>query len=143
MSSTVKSKVECVSCGTTAIRRANCSRDIVFSETPSSAIWPRAGVNVPASSRRNVVLPDPFGPNSDDHRAGPRRGPVDKQIASGAAEQRLDRGQIVGGAPRSRPAAMLGEQDVAEDDVRDAAGFQFAERILEPLVVRRPVAASR
>ena len=38
----------------------------------------------------------------------------------GHAEQRLDRDETGLGAARFRPRAMLGEDQVAEDDVRDA-----------------------
>ena len=64
ISSTLKSNVECVSCGTTAMRRAISRRDSVSIATPSIVIAPRAGVTVPDSNRSNVVLPEPFGPSS-------------------------------------------------------------------------------
>src|SRR3989442_2748223 len=40
------------------------------------------------------------------------------------------------------PAAMLVEQDVAEDDVRDADGFQSIERVTERVVVGWPRATA-
>ena len=63
ISTALKSNVECVSCGTTAIRRASSRRDRRSIGAASSAIRPRRGLSVPDISRSSVVFPDPFGPS--------------------------------------------------------------------------------
>ena len=61
---TVKSNVECVSCGTTAMRRASSRRDKRATRRAVERARVRAaGVSVPASSCSSVVLPEPFGPS--------------------------------------------------------------------------------
>ena len=64
ISSTVKSNVEWVSCGTTAMRRASSRRESVSIAAPPTAIRPRRGDSVPDIRRSSVVFPEPLGPSS-------------------------------------------------------------------------------
>ena len=51
-----------------------------------------------------------------------------EQLARRASEQRLDGGEAGLGAARLRPVAMFGEDEIAEDDVRDAVARERPER---------------
>ena len=61
---------------------------------------------------------------------------------SRGSEERFDGDETVRRALRLRPGAMLVEQDVAEDDVRDAVSLHLAQSLAERGVVGRPGAAA-
>src|SRR5262245_59795938 len=63
MSMTVKSNVACVSCGTTASRRAKSRRWYCAIGLPSIQISPDRGWMIPETRRISVLLPEPLGPS--------------------------------------------------------------------------------
>ena len=66
---TLKSNAECVSCGTTAMRRASSRRaDRADCHAVERHLCRRSASAFPASSRSSVVLPEPFGPEQSDDR---------------------------------------------------------------------------
>src|SRR5947209_7673199 len=146
MSRAVKSKVECVSCGTTAIRRARSRREIRRTSRPSRPICPARGESVPAMSRSKVVLPDPFGPRRPS--TVPRRtsketswmtpvGPYENETLStrsnadshdGAAPQRRKSQRLFVGAVRRVQHARVELHAAGEADARAQIRDHVARR---------------
>ena len=68
ISSAEYSNAGCVSCGTTAIRRATAARGSALISAPSSRTVPLSGRSTPASILSSVVLPGAVRSEDTDHR---------------------------------------------------------------------------
>src|SRR5215467_13837544 len=102
----LKSKVTCVSCGTTATRRASSRRDNADSGMPSRTMLPVVGLRVPDNRRISVVLPEPFGPMRPtiDPRAADSETPSSTRAAPGYSKARSTASRSIGDLHVERPA---------------------------------------
>ena len=87
-------------------------------------------------SKPGVV--EKLGARSHDHGIRAGRDPFLEQLFGRRAPEWLDRGHPVNCALALRPSAMLLEQDVAEDHMRNGVGRERFERSRKRGVVRLP-----